>query len=46
MRKSSPADEFVNFIRNWNRIKVDTGTLRKWSQINIAKEDIQRVLKS
>lgn len=46
MWKSSSTDKFINFIKNWNTIKVDVKTLRKWNQIRIAKEDIQRVLKS
>jgi len=46
MKKSNSISEVIGFIKNWNRMKVDTRTLKKWSQIKIAKEDIQKVLKS
>lgn len=46
MRNSSAIDDLVSFIKGWNRVKVDISALKKWNQMRITREDIDKALKA
>lgn len=45
MKQDNALEDFIRFIKDWNQIRIDPQTFKKWGQIKVSKEDIEKILK-